>query len=232
MTGMEAATRLRESIINCRRCPRLVEYGARIGRDRKREFRDWEYWARPVPPMGDPDARLLIVGLAPAAHGGTRTGRVFTGDSSGNFLFAALHRAGFANQPTSAHRDDGLRLIDAYITAVARCAPPANKPTPDELANCRPYLLRELELLTELRAVVCLGKIAFDNMLAAFKQRGHDVGRPAFGHGLAHDLGPGLPMLIASYHPSRQNTNTGRLTAPMFDAVFSLARELVGGDGS
>jgi uracil-DNA glycosylase len=222
---------LTTDIITCTRCPRLVDWCREVALRKKREFREWEYWGKPIPPLGRADARLLIVGLAPAAHGGTRTGRVFTGDSSADFLFAALHRAGFANQPTSRHRDDGLELIDAYITAVARCAPPANKPTPVELANCQPFLLREMELLTKLRAVICLGKIAFDHYLAGLRKAGHAIPRLEFGHARVHDLGDSLPTLIASYHPSRQNTNTGRLTKPMFDEVFTLAREIVDREG-
>ncbi len=224
---MSSVDILSQDIISCTRCPRLVEWCRQVAIQKKREYRDWDYWGKPIPPLGRADAKLLVVGLAPAAHGGTRTGRVFTGDSSGDFLFAALHRAGFANQPTSRHRDDGLELIDAYITAVARCAPPANKPTPYELAACQPYLLREIELLTELRAVICLGKIAFDHYLAALRKAGHTIPRLEFGHARVHDLGSDLPTLIASYHPSRQNTNTGRLTKPMFDAVFDLARKSI-----
>jgi uracil-DNA glycosylase family 4 len=224
---MSSVEILSQDIISCTRCPRLVEWCRQVAIQKKREYRDWDYWGKPIPPLGRADAKLLVVGLAPAAHGGTRTGRVFTGDSSGDFLFAALHRAGFANQPTSRHRDDGLELIDAYITAVARCAPPANKPTPSELAACQPYLLREIEFLTELRAVICLGKIAFDHYLAALRKAGHTIPRLEFGHARVHDLGSDLPTLIASYHPSRQNTNTGRLTKPMFDAVFDLARKSV-----
>jgi uracil-DNA glycosylase family 4 len=211
-------------VVACARCPRLVAYREAVARARKREYRDWEYWGRPVPPFGDPRARLLVVGLAPAAHGGNRTGRIFTGDSSGSFLFAALHRAGFANRPTSLHRGDGLAVRDVFITAVARCAPPGNRPLPDELARCRPFLQRELELLTELRVVVCLGQIAFASFLRTLRERGHALPALRFAHGASFDLGPGLPKLIASYHPSRQNTNTGRLTAPMLDAVFTLAR--------
>jgi uracil-DNA glycosylase family 4 len=224
---MSSVEILSQDIIACTRCPRLVEWCRQVTIQKKREYRDWDYWGKPIPPLGRADAKLLVVGLAPAAHGGTRTGRVFTGDSSGDFLFAALHRAGFANQPTSRHRDDGLELIDAYITAVARCAPPANKPTPSELAACQPYLLREIELLTELRAVICLGKIAFDHYLSALRKSGHTIPRLEFGHARVHDLGADLPTLIASYHPSRQNTNTGRLTKAMFDAVFDLARKSI-----
>lgn len=210
-------------IVSCRRCPRLVAYREEVARSRKRQYAGWEYWGRPVPPFGDPEARLLVVGLAPAAHGGNRTGRVFTGDSSGDFLFRALHRAGFANQPTSRRRDDGLRLTDAYVTAVARCAPPQNRPTTRELANCRGYLRAELDLLTRLEVVVCLGQVALDGYLQAQRERGYQIPRLRFGHGATYDL-QGLPRLIASYHPSRRNTNTGLLTAVMFDQIFARAR--------
>lgn len=210
-------------IVACQRCPRLVAYREEVARSRKRQYADWEYWGRPVPPFGDPEARLLVVGLAPAAHGGNRTGRVFTGDSSGDFLFRALHRAGFANQPTSRRRDDGLRLTDAYVTAVARCAPPQNRPAAEELANCRGYLRAELDLLTRLEVVICLGQVALDGYLRAQRERGHEIPRLRFGHGAAYDL-EGLPRLIASYHPSRRNTNTGLLSEVMFDEIFARAR--------
>ncbi len=192
---------------------------------RVKRFRDEVYWGKPVPGFGDPKARLLIVGLAPAAHGGNRTGRVFTGDRSGDFLFAALHRTGFASQPTSVSRDDGLRLSDAYIAPMARCAPPANKPTPAEIDNCREYLLRELALLTKVRAVLALGKIAQDGFLATLKATGRLPRRQgyAFGHGVEHDLGDGL-RLFASYHVSQQNTFTGKLTPAKFDAVLASVR--------
>ncbi len=216
---------LEHRIVTCTRCPRLVDYRQLVARTKKREFRDQEYWGRPIPPFGDRRARLLVVGLAPAAHGGNRTGRIFTGDASGDWLFRALYRAGFANQPFSFDRDDGLELRDAYITAVVRCAPPRNKPMPLELINCRPYLHAELDLLTDLRVVVCLGRIAFDSFLRTLRERGHRLPRLGFAHGARHELGPGLPVLIASYHPSRQNTNTGRLTERMLDAVFALARQ-------
>ena len=215
---------LHRRIVTCTRCPRLVAYRQQVAQTRKREFRDQEYWGRPVPPLGDPNARLLVVGLAPAAHGGNRTGRMFTGDGSGQWLFRALHRAGFANQPVSIDPNDGLEVRDVYITAVARCAPPENKPLPVELASCRPYLHAELDLLGNLRVVVCLGRIAFDGFLAALRERGDPLPRLTFAHGGRYDLGPDLPLLVASYHPSRQNTSTGRLTEPMLDAVFSLAR--------
>jgi uracil-DNA glycosylase family 4 len=186
-----------------------------------RRFQDEEYWGRPLPGFGDPQARLLIVGLAPAAHGGNRTGRIFTGDRSGDFLFAALHRTGFANQPTSVARNDGLRLTDCFITPVARCAPPANKPRPEEILNCREYITREIALLPRLRAMLALGKIAMDGLLAVLRGQGRIPARRgyAFGHGVSHDLGDGL-RLFASYHPSQQNTFTGKLTPRGMDSVF------------
>jgi len=224
----EALARLERRIVRCRLCPRLVAHRERAARDKVARFRDWSYWGRPVPGFGDPDPRLLVVGLAPAAHGGNRTGRIFTGDESGNWLYAALHRAGFANQPTSTDRADGLRLHDAFVTAVGRCAPPANRLTPAEVVTCRPYLLGELTLFGRLRVVVVLGKVAHDGFLAAERARGQAVPRPAprFGHGAEYALPSGL-MLLCSYHPSQQNTFTGKLTRPMLDAVFRRARVLV-----
>jgi uracil-DNA glycosylase family 4 len=199
-----------------------------VGREKVARFRAWTYWARPVPGFGDPEARLLVVGLAPAAHGGNRTGRIFTGDESGNWLYAALHRAGFANQPHSRDRDDGLRLRDAFVTAVARCAPPANRPTVAEIATCRRYLVAELRLLPRLRAVVALGKVAHDGFLAAERSRGAALPRPLprFAHGAEHRLASGV-TLLSSYHPSQQNTFTGKLTRPMLDAVFARARTVL-----
>ncbi|MCG3150494.1 MAG: Type-5 uracil-DNA glycosylase [Verrucomicrobiae bacterium] len=205
------------SIINCRLCPRLVKWREDIAREKKREFRDWTYWGKPVPSFGDPKARVLIVGLAPGAHGANRTGRMFTGDSSGKWLFRALHKAGFANQPTWEHRDDGLKLLDCYITAACHCAPPGNKPLPAEITNCNRYLQEELSQMKP-RVVITLGKIAFDTYL---KTRGIKP-LPAFAHNQVYDFDP---VVLASYHPSRQNTNTGKLTEPMFDAVFAQARE-------
>jgi uracil-DNA glycosylase family 4 len=229
----DALARLERRLTRCRRCPRLVAHRERVAREKVARFRDWTYWGRPVPGFGDPGARLVVVGLAPAAHGGNRTGRVFTGDESGNWLYAALHRAGFASQPTSVSRDDGLRLRDAWITAAARCVPPGNRPTPVELAACRPWLLGELHHLPRLRVVVALGRIAHDAVLAAERARGHAVARPAprFAHGAEHALASGL-VLVDSYHPSQQNTFTGKLTRAMLDAVFARARVLLGGQPS
>jgi len=213
--------RVARDVVACERCPRLREWCLEVARVKVKRFRDQAYWGRPVPGFGEPKARLLVVGLAPAAHGGNRTGRVFTGHRSGDFLFAALHRAGFASQPTSAARDDGLRLSGVYIAPLARCAPPANKPTPEEIAHCREYLTREWALLTEVRAVLALGRVAMDGVLALLREAGRvsPRARPAFGHGVTHYLGGGL-ALFASYHPSQQNTFTGKLTARGFDAVL------------
>ena len=219
---------LREEVVACTRCPRLTEYRARIAQEKRRAYRDWEYWGRPVPPFGDAGAQLLVIGLAPAAHGGNRTGRMFTGDRSGDFLYRALYRNGFASQPHSVSRDDGMRLTGAYITAAARCAPPDNKPTPEELRNCRPYLERELEILQGLRVVVALGRIAFDEYLRILRDRGAIRSRAEFlfGHNREFRI-PGRPVLLASYHPSQQNTSTGKLTDAMLDAVFRKARSII-----
>jgi len=217
-------------IVDCRRCSRLVEYRELVARNKVRRFVDWEYWGRPVPSFGPPSARLLIVGLAPAAHGGNRTGRIFTGDRSGDWLYRALHKFGFANQPTSTHRNDGLRLIDCYITAAIHCAPPDNKPLPSELANCRPYLLDELTKLKKVVVVVPLGLIGFKTYFDARKQLGwtNPVPLPAFGHGCALTLEDGVTV-ISSYHPSQQNTQTGKLSEQMFDDVFRQARKIIDG---
>jgi uracil-DNA glycosylase family 4 len=213
---------LNDRIIACRRCPRLVEWREQVAREKKREFRDWEYWGKPVPSLGDFSARVLIVGLAPGAHGANRTGRMFTGDSSGRWVFRALHKAGFASQPTWERRDDGMILRDCYINAACHCAPPGNKPLPSEIAHCSEYFREELRCLTHLRVVIALGKIAFDQYC-----RLTDVTPiPKFAHNAVHPL---QPTLIASYHPSRQNTNTGKLTEPMFDAVFEHAKSLLAG---
>ena len=204
-------------------CPRLVAYRREVARVKRRAYRDWDYWGKPVTGFGDRNARLLIVGLAPGAHGSNRTGRMFTGDSSGKTLFGALYRAGFANQPTWERVDDGLELSDVFITAVARCAPPKNKPTRQELLNCRPFLAQEMALLTSLRVALALGRIAFDGVLGLLRAQGAEIPSLAFRHGACYDLGPEWPTLLVSYHPSRQNTQTGRLTLEMFDAVFAQA---------
>lgn len=202
-----------------------------VAREKRRAYRDWDYWGRPVPGFGDPAARLLVVGLAPGAHGSNRTGRMFTGDSSGDTLYTALYRAGFANQPISRHRDDGLTLADAFITAVGRCAPPDNRPTPAELAACRPFLARECSLMPQVQVIVALGQIAFEGCLTLLRHAGYHVPRLKFGHNLQYLLdSPGhfSPLkLVTSYHPSRQNTQTGRLTQTMLDEVFILARSLL-----
>jgi len=217
---------LQREIIRCEKCPRLTAYRAEVGRIKRRAYRDWEYWAKPVPGFGDPGARLLLIGLAPGAHGANRTGRMFTGDSSGDFLYKILFDAGFASQPTSTSRDDGLELIDAYISAAVRCAPPDNKPTLEEIRTCRPYLERELALLPNVQVVVALGRLAFDVYLGILRDQGKIARRSAFlfAHDMANRTGDGQPLLISSYHPSRQNTSTGKLTAPMFRAVFERAR--------
>ncbi len=226
--GAAGLARLAREIVACRRCPRLVAHRELVAVTKRRQFRDDVYWGRPLPGFGDPAARLLIVGLAPAAHGGNRTGRMFTGDQSGDWLFRALYDAGFANQPQSEHRDDGLRLRDAWVTASARCAPPDNKPTLDELATCRRYLVRERALLANVRVIVALGRIAFAAVLATERTRGVALPRPVpiFAHDAAFRLGD--VTVITSYHPSRQNTQTGKLTRAMLDAVFARARATIG----
>jgi uracil-DNA glycosylase family 4 len=216
---------VREEIVVCRKCPRLVEWREEAARRKPRRFAEWDYWARPVPGFGDPDACVLVVGLAPAADGGNRTGRIFTGDPSGDFLYASLHRARFANQPTSVSRDDGLRLRDAYVAAVNRCAPPDNKPKPDERARCLPYLVRELQLLPRARVIVPLGRYAWDGVLLTLEALGLDVRpKPKFGHGVEVTIGP--YELLGSFHPSPHNTYTGKLTPAMLDEVFERARAL------
>src|SRR5579863_10421479 len=217
---------LQERVIACRLCPRLVGYREKVAREKRRMYRDWEYWGKPVPSFGDPEARLLIVGLAPAAHGGNRTGRMFTGDRSGDFLYRALYESGWANQPTSRHPGDGLELRGCYITAAVRCAPPGNKPRPQEIRNCRRWILNELKLLNSVRAVLALGRIAFECYLTTIYDRTSFPPRGAFrfAHGAAYALPEGSPRLFASYHPSQQNTQTGRLTPAMMAQVLDAIR--------
>jgi uracil-DNA glycosylase family 4 len=215
-----------EQVVNCRACPRLVEWREKVAREKRASFMDEEYWGRPVPPFGDAAARVLIVGLAPAAHGGNRTGRMFTGDRSGDWLYASMHRTGFANQPHAVSKDDGLELTDAYITAPVRCAPPANKPTIDERDRCLTYLVRELALLPNVRVVICLGSFAWDAALRVLSARGEPIPKPKPRFGHLAEATVGAYLLLGSYHPSQQNTFTGKLTEEMTDAVFRRAREL------
>ena len=225
---MRALQALHQKLVQCRACPRLVAWREEAARVKVRRFREWTYWARPVPGFGDPKARLLIVGLAPAAHGGNRTGRMFTGDRSGDFLYAALYRAGFANQPQSVHRHDGLKLTGAFITAPCRCAPPANKPAPDELVRCSEWLDEEVALLPEVRVILALGAIGWGAALSHLVRRGLSLPRPRpqFGHEAIARI-EGGPVLLGCYHVSQQNTNTGKLTAAMIDRVLSTAKELI-----
>ncbi len=219
---------LNEQIVECRRCSRLVEWREEVAAAKRAAYRDWEYWGRPVPGFGDPDARLVLVGLAPAAHGANRTGRMFTGDRSGDWLYRALFRAGFANQSEAVERGDGLALRDCYITAIVHCAPPANKPTPEERTNCGLWLEQELDLLSSTaRVIVTLGQMAYGQVLRRFGPAAPRP-RPKFGHGVEVKMAEQGPIVIASYHPSQQNTFTGRLTEEMLDAIFDRARALVG----
>lgn len=229
-SGGDSLGILRAQVEACELCARLRAYCAEVAHVKRRAYRDCEYWGKPVPGFGDPGARILVVGLAPGAHGSNRTGRMFTGDRSGDWLFRALHNTGLASQPTSVARGDGLTLRSVYITAAARCAPPGNRPTPAEIANCRTFLERELALLPDVRVVVALGRIAMDAWLNVLKGRGLAISRAAFpfGHGRVFEAAPGRATLIASYHPSQQNTSTGRLTAPMLLDVFLKAREAAG----
>ena len=220
-------TELNAEIVACTRCPRLVEYRERIARERRRAYRDCEYWGKPVPGFGDPDARVLVLGLAPGAHGSNRTGRPFTGDASGKFMFPVLYETGFANQPNATDRDDGLKLQGLYITAAVRCAPPDNKPLPQELANCAPYLDREMAGLKNVRVIVALGRIGFHAYLNYLKRQGHLISRKdyVFKHGAKYKMADGK-TLLASYHPSNQNTQTGKLTRQMFVNIFKEAARI------
>ena len=225
---------LQDTVIRCRKCPRLVAYLKEVPRHKPRRFKDWDYWANPLPSFGDPHARVLIVGLAPAANGGNRTGRMFTGDRSGEWLFNALYEFGFANQPNSLRRDDGFELENCYITATIRCAPPENKPLPEEIENCRPYFLKELDLLKNVQIIVPLGQIAFLQTLKSLRQKGVEIPSLSFGHGKIYSLCTpnsvrnadlrSLRTLITTYHPSQQNTQTGKLTRPMFHQIFKMVR--------
>jgi uracil-DNA glycosylase family 4 len=227
MANSDQWEQLNAEIVACTACPRLVQWREKVAREKRRAFRDWDYWGRPVPGFGDRQARLVLIGLAPAAHGANRTGRMFTGNGSGDTLTAALHRAGFANQPTSRQREDGLQLRDAFLTAVARCAPPKNKPTREEMDNCQEYLVRELALLSSSRVVLTLGRIAFDRYRRLLREQDAALPRLTFQHGACYRLEPPLPALVVSYHPSRQNTQTGRLTEEMLDEVFGQVRGLL-----
>jgi uracil-DNA glycosylase family 4 len=223
--------RIERKVIACTRCPELRTYCGAIAREKKRAYADHEYWGKPVPALGDPNARVVLVGLAPGAHGSNRTGRMFTGDASGNFLFPALYRAGFASQPTATDRDDGMELRDCFITAAARCAPPQNKPTPQELRNCYPYLLEEFDAMPRIQVLIGLGKIGFDAAARVLRDRNYTFkNKPIFGHGAlftATDEARRTIALLGTFHPSQQNTNTGKLTVPMFDAIFKKAKSLL-----
>ena len=219
---------LQQRVVACRACPRLAEHRERIAQEKRPRYLQWDYWGAPVPSHGDPNGRLLLVGLAPASHGANRTGRMFTGDPTADFLTAALHSAGFATQPTSQHVGDGLKLVDAYELAVVRCAPPQDKPTAEEQRTCRTFLIEEVGLLPHMRAALAFGHIAFDNYLRAISERAGQRLRFPFQHGAQYDLGPGLPALFASYHPSPRNTNTGRLTAAALHAVLTNVRRWLG----
>lgn len=225
---MPTLQQINRDIVSCTKCPRLVDYLRQVGNKKRRMYLDWDYWARPVPSFGNPNARLLVLGLAPAAHGGARTGRIFTGDRSGDWLYGAMHQFGFANQATSTDRTDGLLVKDTLISSAIRCAPPDNKPLPEEMDKCRTYLVRELKLLKQLRVVLALGKIAFDSYLMALRDIGVYIPlpRPHFAHKTITPISGGI-TLIGSYHPSQQNTFTGRLTWPMFEMIFSQIRSIL-----
>ena len=218
---------LESELVACRKCPRLVEWREEVARTKRRAYMDWKYWGKPVPGFGDPQARVIVVGLAPGAHGSNRTGRMFTGDSSGDFLYPALYKAGFASQPDASSLEDGLELVGLFISALCRCVPPANKPKAQEIANCLPYLEREMDLLTGVEVIVALGRMAFDQTLRLLRQQGNSIPKLKFSHGELINLPGELPYLLASYHPSRQNTQTGRLTATMFADIWEKTRGLL-----
>lgn len=218
---------LNTDIVNCRQCPRLVSWREEVAKNKRRAYKDWDYWGKPVPGFGDIEARVLVVGLAPGAHGANRTGRMFTGDSSGEFLYSALFKAGYVNQPVSTQIDDGLVLHNMYISAVCRCVPPKNKPLGEEITTCLSFLRREIQLLDRLSVIVALGRIAFSSILRIYREWDNDIAPAVFVHGAHYDLGKYLPWLVVSYHPSQQNTRTGRLTQPMFDHVWDLVRTLI-----
>jgi uracil-DNA glycosylase len=235
MKAEMALSELQDTVVRCRKCPRLVAYLKEVSRHKPKRYRDWDYWSKPLPSFGDPDARVLIVGLAPAAQGGNRTGRMFTGDRSGEWLFNALYQFGFANQSNSVQRDDDFKLDDCYIIATIRCAPPKNKPLPEEIENCRPYFLKELDLLRNVKVIVPLGQIAFTQTLKSLRLCGLEIPTLAFGHGKIYSLRTpdsvrnadlrSLRTLITTYHPSQQNTQTGKLTRPMFHKIFKIVRK-------
>ena len=229
MNRKRALALIQQEVVACEQCPRLIAHCRKVAAEKRRAYRDWDYWGRPVPSFGDPNARLLIVGLAPGAHGANRTGRMFTGDGSGDFLYRALYETGFASQPEATHRGDGLQLIDCYITAPVRCAPPANKPARAEFAACQPYLEREVKLFSDAKVVVALGRLALDSYLNVLLEAGLIQRRAdyPFAHAACHRPPAGLPALLCSYHPSRQNTQTGRLTKTMMLEVFRTARRLL-----
>lgn len=224
MDNQRELKRLQNVVVECRKCPRLVSYHQEVEKHIPKRYLGWDYWSKPLPSFGDPKARLLVVGLAPAAHGGNRTGRMFTGDRSGEWLFGTLHRFGFANRPNSSRRDDGFALKDCYITATIRCAPPKNKPLPAEIENCRPYFLKELDLLNRCEIIVSLGQIAFTQTLKSLRLRGLEIAPLRFGHGMVYSL-PNGQTLITTYHPSQQNTQTGKLTRSMFQKTFRMAQD-------
>jgi uracil-DNA glycosylase len=221
-----ALKELQEMVVRCRKCPRLVAYLKGVSDHKPRRYRDWDYWSKPLPSFGDPEARVLIIGLAPAAQGGNRTGRMFTGDRSGEWLFNALYEFGLANQPNSLRREDDFKLNDCYITATIRCAPPQNKPLPEEIVNCRPYFLNELGLLKNVKVFVPLGQIALSQTLKSLRQRGLDIPTLAFGHGKVYPL-PNGQTIMTTYHPSQQNTQTGKLTKPMFHRIFKMVKKKI-----